>query len=92
MSGLREALEELLRDRESNQGAGPSDYVIAPYELRELLAAHPVQPPLRRMAVIGVLEHYNFSVWQPKTYEIADAIIAALSTSGEVKPGSDDQQ
>lgn len=58
--------------------------VIAPYELRELLAAHPVEP-LRKMAVIGVLEHYNFSVWQPKTYEIADAIIAALSTSGEVE-------
>lgn len=43
-SDLRDALEQLVRDRESNRGAGPSDYVIAPYEITELLAAHPAEP------------------------------------------------
>lgn len=42
--GLREALAELAKERDSVNGATPSDYVIAPYELRDLLAAHPAAP------------------------------------------------
>jgi hypothetical protein len=41
---LRDALEVLAADRESPNGAVPNDYVIAPYEIRDLLAAHPVEP------------------------------------------------
>jgi hypothetical protein len=52
---LREALETLVRDRESNNGASAGDYVIAPYEVRELLAAHPVEPARDRVDLSGHL-------------------------------------
>lgn len=37
---LREALEELVASREDTKSDHPNDYVIAPYELRELLNLH----------------------------------------------------
>jgi hypothetical protein len=44
MSGLREALEKLADERDSVSGHVANDYHIRPYELRELLAAHPAEP------------------------------------------------
>lgn len=41
---LREALEALAASRESTKSDHPNDYFVAPYELRELLAAHPAVP------------------------------------------------
>lgn len=43
--GLRDALKELAEERDSISGHSPSDYHIRPYELFDLLAAHPTPAP-----------------------------------------------
>jgi hypothetical protein len=51
--GLREALMELAKERDSVSGHTPSDYTIKPYELFDLLKAHPAAPAVPQPALIA---------------------------------------
>lgn len=93
--GLREALETLAKERDDVGGHTASDYMIRPYELRELLAAHPAAPavpqPVDREALIDALrrtashhEDHDGAVWVDGwAQDFAEAVLAVLAGEQE---------
>jgi hypothetical protein len=88
MTGLREALEKLADERDSVSGHAAGDYHIRPYELRELLAAHPAEPaPVITDEMVEAKAHvmYGFD-WEHATSHVQNKYRAMVRASLEAKP------